>query len=175
MPPQSITDVVGITKAYSTRVGSGYFATEFEDDVAQVIRQVGNEFGTTTGRPRRIGWIDTVVIRHSKRISGINHLSVMLLDVLTGIKELKICTAYELDGEEIDYIPANIKDYTRCKPIYTTLPGWEQDITQVTSFDDLPDNAKQYLNALSKLTGIQISIFSVGPDRNQTIVLKDIM
>ncbi|MEC9484684.1 MAG: adenylosuccinate synthase [Candidatus Izemoplasma sp.] len=173
--PQFITDVVGITKAYSTRVGSGYFATEFEDDVAKQIRKTGNEFGTTTGRPRRIGWIDTVVLRHSKRVSGINHLSVMLLDVLTGIKKLKICVAYTLDGEKIDYIPANIKDYNRCKPVYETLDGWNEDITKTTKLSDLPLNAKKYLNRISELTNIPLSIFSVGPDRKQTIILNDII
>ncbi len=173
--PQFITDVVGITKAYSTRVGSGHFATEFDNDVAKQIRTVGNEFGTTTGRPRRIGWIDTVVLRHSKRVSGINHLSVMLLDVLTGIKELKICVAYKLDGKEIDYIPANIKDYNRCKPVYETLDGWSEDITNVSSFSDLPANAQRYLERISELTGIQLSIFSVGPDRTQTIILNNII
>ena len=173
--PNYITDVVGITKAYSTRVGSGYFATEFENDIAKTIRKVGNEFGTTTGRPRRIGWIDTVVLRHSKRVSGINHLSVMLLDVLTGLKELKICTKYTLDGKEIDYIPASIKEYNRCKPVYITLKGWEEDITNVTKFSDLPLNAQKYLETISELTNIPISIFSVGPDRSQTIVLNNII
>lgn len=173
--PQYITDVVGITKAYSTRVGSGYFATEFEDEVAKTIRTTGNEFGTTTGRPRRIGWLDTVVLRHSKRVSGINHLSVMLLDVLTGLKELKICTNYLLDGKLIDYIPSNIKDYNKCEPVYITVPGWTEDITSVTSFEELPKNAQNYLNKISELTKTDLSIFSVGPDRTQTIVLNNII
>lgn len=173
--PKYITDVVGITKAYSTRVGSGYFATEFEDDTAKQIREVGHEYGTTTGRPRRIGWIDTVVLRHTRRVSGITGLSVMLLDVLTGIDTLKICVAYKLDDEIIDYIPANIKDYEDCEPIYIELPGWNEDITKVTKFSDLPVNAQNYLNKISELSGVPISIFSVGPDRTQTIVLKDIM
>jgi adenylosuccinate synthase len=173
--PNYITDVVGITKAYSTRVGSGYFATEFENDIAKTIRQVGNEFGTTTGRPRRIGWIDTVVLRHSKRVSGINHLSVMLLDVLSGLEELKICVKYNLNGKEIDYIPASIKEYRQCEPVYITLKGWNEDITNVTKFSDLPLNAQTYLETISELTNIPISIFSVGPDRSQTIVLNKII
>lgn len=173
--PKYITDVVGITKAYSTRVGSGYFATEFEDDVAKQIRDVGHEYGTTTGRPRRIGWIDTVVLRHTKRVSGITGLSVMLLDVLSNIETLKICVAYKLDGDIIDHIPANIKDFSRCEPVYIEVPGWEEDITQVTSFEELPENAKQYLNKISELAGIPLSIFSVGPDRTQTIVLQNLM
>ncbi len=173
--PQYITDVVGVTKAYSTRVGSGCFLTEFNNDTASKIRDAGNEYGTTTGRPRRIGWLDTVVLRHTKRVSGVTGLSVMLLDVLTGIDPLKICVAYHLDGKRIDYIPASITDLERCKPEYVTLPGWHQDITKTTKFSDLPDAAKQYLNTISELVGIPISMFSFGPDRTQTIVLDDVM
>jgi adenylosuccinate synthase len=173
--PAFISDVVGVTKAYSTRVGSGYFATEFENEIAKQIRDVGHEYGTTTGRPRRIGWIDTVVLRHTKRVSGITKLAVMLLDVLSGIDQLKICVKYELDGKEIDYIPANIDDFSRCKPVYIELPGWQEDITNVASFKDLPVNAKVYLKTISELTGIDVLLFSVGPDRTQTIVLHDVM
>jgi adenylosuccinate synthase len=173
--PQYITDVIGITKAYSTRVGSGYFATEFEDEISKQIRNVGNEYGTTTGRPRRIGWIDTVVLRHTKRVSGLTGLSVMLLDVLTGVETLKLCVAYKLDDEIIDYIPASMRDYEACEPIYIELPGWTEDITKTTKFSDLPDNAQQYLNKISELSGVPLCIFSVGPDRLQTIVLEEII
>ncbi|QMS84938.1 adenylosuccinate synthase [Candidatus Xianfuyuplasma coldseepsis] len=173
--PQYITDVIGVTKAYSTRVGSGYFATEFDDDIAHQIREVGHEYGTTTGRPRRIGWLDTVVLRHTKRVSGLTGLSVMLLDVLTGIDTLHICTEYELDGQHIDYIPASIDDFSRCKPIYISVSGWKEDITKTTLFSDLPDNAQHYLNVISELVGVPIVMFSVGPDRTQTVVLEDIM
>jgi adenylosuccinate synthase len=173
--PKYITEVVGITKAYSTRVGSGFFATEFENDTAKQIRDVGHEYGTTTGRPRRIGWIDTVVLRHTKRISGLTALSVMLLDVLSGIDRLQICVAYKLDGEMIDYIPANIKDYERCEPVYMEVDGWDEDITNVTSFKDLPKNAQNYLHTISELVGVEVAIFSVGPDRTQTIVLKELI
>jgi len=173
--PKYITDVVGITKAYSTRVGSGHFATEFEDETAKKIRDVGNEYGTTTGRPRRIGWIDTVVLRHTRRVSGVTGLSVMLLDVLSGIETLKICVAYDLDGDIIDYIPANIRDYEHCEPVYIEVPGWIEDITKVTKFSDLPLNAQGYLNKISELSEIDLAIFSVGPDRTQTVVLKEMM
>ena len=173
--PSYITEVVGITKAYSTRVGSGYFATEFENDTAKQIRVTGNEFGTTTGRPRRIGWLDTVVLRHTKRISGLTALSVMLLDVLSGLEKLKICVAYELDGELIDYIPANIKDFERCEPVYIELDGWKEDITKVSTFSDLPVNAQAYLNKITELTDVDVAIFSVGPDRLQTIVLRELI
>ncbi len=171
--PKYINKILGVTKAYSTRVGSGHFVTEFENDIAKRIRDVGHEYGTTTGRPRRIGWIDTVVLRHTKRISGITGLSIMLLDVLTGIETLKICVAYKLDGEIIDYIPASIKDFERCEPIYIELEGWTEDITQMTSFSDLPLNTQNYLNKVSELSNIELAIFSVGPDRTQTVVLKD--
>lgn len=173
--PRYITDIVGVTKAYSTRVGAGYFATEFEDKVAEQIREVGHEYGTTTGRARRIGWIDTVVLRHTKRISGLTGLSVMLLDVLTGIHPLKICTGYTLDGKMIDYIPADISDLERCEPIIMELSGWTEDITNTSSFSDLPLNAQQYLNTISDLVGVPIVMFSVGPDRKQTVVLKNVM
>ena len=171
--PKYINEVVGVTKAYSTRVGSGHFVTEFENDTAKKIRDVGNEYGTTTGRPRRIGWIDTVVLRHTRRVSGITGLSVMLLDVLTGLETLNICVAYKLDEEIIDYIPASIKDFERCEPIYIELNGWKEDITQTTTFSDLPVNAQNYLNKISELSNIELAIFSVGPDRKQTVVLKE--
>lgn len=122
--PYLITDVIGVTKAYTTRVGAGVFPTEFEDETAKTIRETGNEYGTTTRRPRRIGWLDLVVLKHVKRINGLNNLSVMLLDVLTGIKELKICVSYYLDGKEIDYIPADYYEYERCIPNYITVQGW---------------------------------------------------
>ena len=173
--PSYITDVVGVTKAYSTRVGAGYFATEFEDVVSKKIREVGHEYGTTTGRARRIGWIDTVVLRHTKRISGLTGLSVMLLDVLSGIETLKLCTGYTLDGKLIDYIPASVQEYERCEPSYIELPGWTEDITKTTKYSDLPLNAQNYLATISDLVGVPIVIYSVGPDRKQTIVLKNIM
>lgn len=173
--PQYISEVVGITKAYSTRVGGGYFATEFENETAHQIREIGHEYGTTTGRPRRIGWLDTVVLRHTKRVSGLTTLSVMLLDVLSNIETLKICVAYELDGDIIDRIPAKISDYERCNPIYIEMDGWKEDITKVTSFSGLPKNAQAYLNKISELVGEDISIFSVGPDRTQTIVLRELI
>ena len=172
--PKYINEIIGVTKAYSTRVGSGHFVTEFENEISKKIRDVGKEYGTTTGRPRRIGWIDTVVLRHTRRISGITGLSVMLLDVLTGVETLKICVAYRLDGNIIDYLPANIKDFERCEPIYIELEGWTEDITQTSKFSDLPLNSQKYLSKISELSNIELAIFSVGPDREQTVVLKDI-
>ncbi len=168
--PQKIKKVVGVTKSYSTRVGAGAFPTEFDDETAHQIREVGREYGTTTGRPRRIGWVDTVILRHSKRVSGITDLSMTLLDVLTGIEKLNICVSYTLDGQEIDYIPADIKQFERCTPNYITVDGWNEDITNVKKYEDLPLNARKYLEKISQIVGIPVTFVSVGPDRTQTIV-----
>ena len=172
--PWLIDGAVGVTKAYSTRVGEGFMPTEIKDALADQIRIKGNEFGTTTGRPRRIGWLDTVVLRHTKRVSGLTYLAVTLLDVLSGIDTLKIAVSYDLDGKTIDYVPADIDDFMRCRPNYITLKGLQEDITQVKSYDQLPKEAQVYLETLSDLVKVDIAIFSVGPDRNQTISVKDI-
>lgn len=169
-----ISTVYGVTKAYSTRVGSGFFTTEFEDETAHKIREVGREYGTTTGRPRRIGWFDAVVVSHARRVASVNVLSIMLLDVLTGIDKLKICVAYELDGKKINYVPANISDLERCKPIYVELDGWHEDITSVKSFDELPENAKNYLRTIEQTCELKVGIISVGPDRLQTIEVSSL-
>ncbi len=173
--PMYITDIVGVTKAYNTRVGSGVLVTEFDDKTAHYIREKGNEYGTTTGRPRRIGHLDLVVLKHAKRVSGITSLAITLLDVLSGLKTLKICVAYDFKGKEIDYVPAKVEDYKVCKPIYETIEGWDEDITNVTSFSDLPSNTQKYLNKISEYTKLPITLFSVGPDRKQTIILTDPM
>lgn len=171
--PTKINEVVAVAKAYSTRVGEGAFPTEIDGPIAQTIREVGREYGTTTGRARRIGWFDGVVVKHARRASGITSLSVNLLDVLTGLDTLKVCVGYKLKGNEIDYVPATIKDFEKCEPIFEELPGWEEDITSVQSYDDLPQNAKNYLNKIEEVVGCPISIISVGPDREQTMVLKE--
>ncbi len=173
--PRFVEEALGVTKAYTTRVGSGVFPTEFENEVAQQIRTVGNEFGTSTGRPRRIGWLDTVILRHAKRVSGLTGLSIMLLDVLSGLDKLSICTGYTLDGKSIDHVPANIKDYERCEPVYIEVDGWNEDITGVTSFEELPVNAQKYLQKIEELVGVKVKMFSVGPDRKQTILLEEIL
>jgi adenylosuccinate synthase len=170
--PWLIDGAIGVTKAYTTRVGEGPFPSEIHGDLANLIREVGHEFGTTTGRPRRIGWLDTVVLRHSKRVSGLTYLAVTLLDVLTGIDPIKIVTGYELDGDIIDMIPADIEDFKACKPITIDAPGWTEDITNVQSYDALPKNVKNYLSLIENLVGVEVGMFSVGPDRNQTIVIK---
>jgi len=170
--PQAINEVIGITKAYTTRVGGGFFPTEFENEITHQIREVGHEYGTTTGRPRRIGWFDSVILRHAARINGLTGLSIMLLDVLTGIEKINICTHYELNGLPINYIPGNYEDFSKCIPIYKSYPGWTENISNVKSFNELPENCKKYLQAIEELVRIKITIFSVGPDRNQTVTLK---
>ncbi|CAL29362.1 adenylosuccinate synthase [Staphylococcus carnosus] len=170
--PTAVSKVIGVCKAYTSRVGDGPFPTELFDEDGHHIREVGREYGTTTGRPRRVGWFDSVVLRHARRVSGITDLSINSIDVLTGLDTVKICVAYELDGEEITEYPANLNDLKRCKPIYEELPGWTEDITSVQSLEALPENARHYLERISELSGVGISIFSVGPDRTQTNMLK---
>ncbi len=170
-----ISDVLGIVKAYTTRVGEGPFPTELNNEIGNQIREIGHEYGATTNRPRRIGWFDSVVLKYSTMINGLTGLSIMLLDVLTGFDELKICVSYDLDGKTIETIPARLKDFSRCKPNYITLPGWKENITHVNSFDELPENCKKYLKKIEELVGVEIKCFSVGPDREQTIIMKEII
>lgn len=171
--PYLVTKAVGVTKAYSTRVGEGAFPTEIFGNTADHIREVGHEYGVTTGRARRIGWFDGTIVRHAKRVSGLTGLSIMLLDVLTGIPKIKICKGYMLDGKEIDYVPGSIRQFEKCQPIYEELDGWTEDITSVTSFDELPLNAQKYIKKIEEITGVEAVMFSVGPDRKQTIVMKE--
>lgn len=172
--PTSVSKVIGVCKSYTSRVGDGPFPTELFDEDGHHIREVGREYGTTTGRPRRVGWFDLVVLRHSRRVSGITDLSINSIDVLTGLDTVKICTAYELDGEKITEYPANLDQLRRCKPIFEELPGWTEDITGCRSLDELPENARNYLERISELCGVHISIFSVGPDREQTNLLEQL-
>ncbi|WP_017725824.1 adenylosuccinate synthase [Halalkalibacterium ligniniphilum] len=172
--PSKIHHVVGVSKAYTTRVGDGPFPTELHNEIGDQIREVGNEYGTTTGRPRRVGWFDSVVVRHARRVSGITDLSLNSIDVLTGIKTLKICTAYKYKGEIIEEFPASLKVLAECEPVYEELPGWDEDITGVKSLDELPVNARHYIERISQLTGIPLTIFSVGPDRNQTNLVRGV-
>ncbi len=171
--PNRIDRVVGICKAYTTRVGEGPFPTELTDEIGDHIRETGHEYGVVTGRPRRVGWLDAVALRHAHRVDGLNYLSLNLLDVLSGLKTIKIARAYELDGKEINYYPASLEELDRCKPVYDELPGWDEDITNVTKFDDLPENAKNYLKRIEELTDTPLATVSVGPDREQTMILHD--
>ncbi|MDQ0233164.1 adenylosuccinate synthase [Metabacillus malikii] len=172
--PTKINHVVGVSKAYTTRVGDGPFPTELNDEIGNRIREVGREYGTTTGRPRRVGWFDSVVVRHARRVSGLTDLSLNSIDVLTGIETLKICVAYNYKGQTINEYPASLKVLAECEPVYEELPGWTEDITNVKHLSELPENARHYVERISQLTGIPLSIFSVGPDRTQTNVIRSV-
>lgn len=173
MGANRLNTVIGVCKAYTTRVGAGPFPTELTDEVGDRIRETAHEYGTVTGRPRRVGWFDSVALRHAKRVSGMNGLSLNLLDIFSGFDTVKIATAYKLDGEEIDYYPASLKELDRCEPVYEELPAWEEDITDVRNYEDLPENAKKFLKRIEEVTGLPLVTVSVGPDREQTIVLKN--
>ncbi|STO09647.1 MULTISPECIES: adenylosuccinate synthase [Exiguobacterium] len=172
--PSKIHHVVGVCKAYTSRVGDGPFPTQLDDEIGHTIREVGKEYGTTTGRPRRVGWFDSVVVRHSRRVSGITDLCLNSIDVLTGLETLKICTAYEYEGKLLDEYPPNFRVLDKCEPVYEELPGWTEDITGVRKFEDLPVNAQNYVKRIEALTGIELLTFSVGPAREQTVILRDI-
>ncbi len=164
-----INGILGIVKAYTSRVGEGPFATEMNDKIGKRIREIGHEFGTVTKRPRRIGWIDFVALEHAINVTGATDLAITLLDVLSGLKEIKACVGYELDGKRISEIPADAGEYARVVPIYETLPGWSEDISNLKSFKALPQNCKNYLNYIEEHTKLKIKFFSVGPDRTSTI------
>lgn len=169
LPLNAVNKSLGIVKAYSTRVGTGGFPTEFDNEISHQIREVGNEYGVTTGRPRRIGWFDANLVRHAARVSGLTDITITLLDVLSNIDTLKIATHYIVDGVETHTIPAGEKAFNNAQPVYIELDGWTEDITNVTSFEELPVNAQNYLKAIEEHTGVRVSQFSVGPDRVQTV------
>lgn len=169
VPGRHVSKVIGILKAYTTRVGGGPFPTEQDNDTGQHIRDRGNEYGTVTRRPRRCGWFDAVAVRYTARLSGVDVLAVMLLDVLSQLDELKICVAYELRGRRITDFPSHVDDLREVRPVYETLPGWQEEITDVRSMTDLPKRARDYLDRISQLAGCPMEIASVGPDREQTI------
>ncbi len=171
--PKWVDNVVGVAKAYCTRVGAGPFPTELHDHLAEEIRERGHEYGTVTGRPRRVGWFDAVVARYTSRLAGIDNWALMLFDVLSGLDKVKICTHYELDGRTIDTPPATIGQLSRCKPVYIEMEGWKEDISGVRNFDELPEAAKAYVRKIEELTGVKVGIISVGPDRKQTIILEE--
>lgn len=175
VPGKWIDRIIGVAKCYSTRVGGGPFPTELKDDTGDHIRRMGNEYGTTTGRPRRCGWFDAVAVRYTSRLSGISGLAMMMLDVLSELDEIKICTEYEIDGQRSSRFPGHSEDLTRARPVYETLPGWKTDITGVETWEGLPANARSYLNRISEFVGIPIEVVSVGPDRKQTIPVSDLL
>jgi adenylosuccinate synthase len=172
--PTMINSVVGIAKAYTTRVGKGPFPTELLDSTGDWIREKGFEFGVTTGRARRCGWLDLVILKSSARVSGLSSFAVTKIDTLAGLEKLKVCVGYNLNGNIIDYIPASLEDLAECKPVYEEMDGWDESIANARSYGDLPENAKKYLKKIEEFTGTKISIVSVGPRRDQTIRLSDI-
>lgn len=161
-------------KAYTTRVGEGPFVTELDNELGEKIRKIGYEFGAVTGRPRRCGWLDLVVGRYASEINGLTDIVITKIDVLSGLGKIKICTAYEIDGKIYDYVPADTQILYRAKPIYEELDGWDEDITQVKNFDDLPENCKKYLKRIEEIIDCPISVVSVGPDRSQNIHIREI-
>ncbi|MEM9186960.1 MAG: adenylosuccinate synthase [Planctomycetota bacterium] len=169
VPPKHVNHTLGVVKAYSTRVGGGPFPTEQDNQDGQYLRERGNEYGTVTRRPRRCGWLDAVAVRYTARLSGADSIAVMLLDVLSGLEEIKICTEYEIDGVRSRDFPTHVDDLRRVTPRYESVPGWAEDVTDCRSLEELPENARAYLNRVSELVGVPVEFVSVGPGRDQTI------
>ncbi len=171
--PREIHEVIGISKAYVTRVGSGPFPTELDDEIGEELRRVGHEFGATTGRPRRTGWFDALVVRYAVRVNGLSGIALTKLDVLDGFETIRVCTGYTHNGKFYDELPSNAELFAACTPIYEELPGWQQDITAVRSFAELPENARKYVQRLEELVGCPMALVSVGPRRDQTIMVRN--
>ncbi len=169
IPPTAINKVIGIVKAYCTRVGNGPFPTELNDDIGRQLQDVGHEFGATTGRPRRCGWLDLVALKYTSMINGYSELTITKLDVMTGLDEIKVCTAYRYDGKETTRFPSEVQTLEKVEPVYTSMPGWKEDIVGVSRFEDLPAAAQSYLQFVANQTGVGISMISTGPKRSQTI------
>jgi adenylosuccinate synthase len=171
--PRDIHEIIGISKAYVTRVGSGPFPTELLDETGEELRRIGGEFGATTGRPRRCGWFDTMVIRYAARVNGLTGIALTKLDVLSEFDTIKVCTGYTYQGTALETLPAALETFENCQPVYEELPGWKTDITGVNSFEELPEKAKSYVRRLEELAGCEIVMVSVGPRRDQTITLRN--
>jgi adenylosuccinate synthase len=175
IPPTRIDRVIGIVKAYSTRVGEGPFPTELHDDFGQFLRKAGHEFGTTTGRPRRCGWYDAVVARYASRVNGVTDFVLTKLDVLTGLERVPVCVAYEVDGVRHDEMPVNQSDFHHARPIFEELPGWREDITHCRTLEELPAAARAYIKAVESMSGARMSVVGVGPGRDEIIVIRDLL
>lgn len=171
--PRDINEIIGISKAYVTRVGSGPFPTELEDADGEKLRRTGGEFGATTGRPRRCGWFDALVIKYAVRVNGLTGIALTKLDVLSDFESIKICTGYSYNDKFLDELPANLDVFEKCRPVYEEMPGWQSDITAARSFAELPEKAKNYVKRLEELAGCPIVLVSVGPRRDETIMLKN--
>ena len=172
--PTRIDRVIGITKAYTTRVGAGPFPTELEDELGEELRRAGAEFGATTGRPRRCGWLDAVLLREAVTVNGLTDLAINKLDILSGFGELKICTAYDIDGKITEDFPMTLAEAERAKPVYETLPGWQEDVRGLTSIEEFPDNARRYIERIEALAEVPAALLSVGPGREETIIVREL-
>lgn len=173
--PAAVSGVLGVVKAYTTRVGLGPFPTELDDDTGEWLRDKGHEYGTTTGRPRRCGWLDAVQLRYAVRVNGLTQLVLTKLDVLSGLDTIRIAVGYEIDGKRVDSFPASLRDLERATPVYEEHPGWKEDVTGATSIEELPEAARNYMRRIEELAGIPIARASVGPDREQTLDMADIV
>jgi adenylosuccinate synthase len=171
--PKRLDSIVGIVKAYTTRVGAGPFVCELIDETGDYLQEKGQEFGATTGRPRRCGWLDLVVVEYSARVNGLTNLAITKLDILTGLDPIHLCVAYEYKGKKLDNIPAQLSILEQCSPVYDAMDGWQEDISQARTFSDLPHNAQAYVKKIEKRVGITVSIISVGSERDETIVCKN--
>jgi len=170
VPAKMVHKYIGVAKAYTTRVGAGPFPTELDNEIGQYIREKGHEYGTTTGRPRRCGWFDGVAAAYSIRIGSVDSVALMHLDTLTGLKQLNLCRAYEIDGQERTFFPANIDRLAKARPVYEALPGWDEDLSEATSFEALPATARTYVRRIEQIIGKPVEMIGVGPRRNQTIM-----
>jgi len=171
--PRDIHEVIGISKAYATRVGSGPFPTELEDETGEMLRQAGREFGSTTGRPRRTGWFDALVARYAVRVNGLSGIAITKLDVLSGLETVKVCVGYKYRDEVLEEVPGSLEIIEQCTPVYEEYPGWQEDITKAKSLAELPENARKYVERVGVLSGVEVVLVSVGPRRDETIVLRN--
>ena len=175
VPPQSLTRIIGVSKAYSTRVGEGPYITELLGDEGEALRQKGFEFGATTGRPRRCGWLDLPVVKQAVRINGLTDIAMTKIDILTGYDKIPVCVGYELDGKQIDYVPASLEVYGRCKPVWKVFDGWTKDISQIRNYEDLPENCRKYVEFVEEYTKTSVSLVSVSPEREGNIIRKPLI
>jgi adenylosuccinate synthase len=171
--PLEIDMVLGVVKAYTTRVGEGPFPTELKDELGNYLRERGNEFGSTTGRPRRCGWLDLVLVKTAVRLNSIKALALTKLDVLSGLEKIKVCVGYEYEGKIIDYLPVNLIEMAKLKPIYKELPGWKEDIKNIRNFEDLPDATKNYIKTIEEYLEVPFYLISIGPERENCLILKN--
>lgn len=172
--PKKLDKIIGVVKAYSTRVGEGPFVTELINEDGEKLREIGHEYGATTGRPRRCGWLDLNVVKHAARINGLTDLVITKIDVLSAFDEIKVCTGYEIDGQIYDTIPASVEMIAKAKAVYEIFPGWQCDITGIRTFEDLPENCKAYIKRIEEFTNTRISLVSVGPDRENNILINEL-